>query len=197
MPQRQRTNDSLSPELIKLLKIFGLISIGLVLLLSFFNTKRANNSGEDLSFRMTSSSRMYFLNVRVINYDRETRSDAGMLLFRHGKREVSKSNPTLDLVIILNNSKDEAYLYLEPVNVEWPLEIRASSGGTQEEFQLQNGNNSEFLRYVRQLEPWITNEAKFEIKQNATWVDLWSNPKEKEALKTILEDYFRLINKQG
>ena len=120
-----------------------------------------------------------------------------MLLFRHGKRKVSKSSPTLDLVIILNSQKDEAYLYIEPVNVDWPLEIRASSDGKQEEVQLQNGNNSEFLGYVRKLEPWITNEAKFEIKQNATWVDIWANPKEKVALKTILEDYFRLINKQG
>ncbi|WP_339698539.1 hypothetical protein [Algoriphagus aquimarinus] len=194
MSERQKSNDSLSPELIKILKIFGLISLGLVVLLSFFNTKRANNSGDDLTFRMSSSNRLYFLNVRAIKYDRESRSDAGMLLFRHGKREVSDINPSLDIVIILNSQKDEAYLYLEPVNIDWPLEIRASLEGKQEKFHLQNTNNSESLAYVRKLQPWIAADAKFEIKKDTAWTSIWSKPKENEALKTTLEDYFRLIN---
>lgn len=196
MPKRQKSNDILSPELIKILKIFGLISIGLVLILSFFNTKRANNSGKDLTFRMTSSSRLYFLNVRAIKYDRENRSDAGMVLFRHGRRVVSETEPLLDLVIILNSAKDEAYLYLEPLNLEWPLEIKASTAEKEQVFHFQNGNNSELLGYVRQLEGWIVDEAKFEIKNDSDWVSIWSKPKEKEALKTILKDYYRLINER-
>lgn len=196
MPNRQNTSEIFTPELIKVFKIFGLISIGLVLLLSFFNSKRANNSGDDLIFRMTSSSRLYFLNVRALKYDRESRSDAGMLLFRHGKREISDSQPSLDLVIILNSQKDEAYLYLEPVNMGWPLEIRASKNGKEKVFQFQNSNNSDFLKYVKDLKPWITDDAEFEFMKDSTWTSIWSKPKEKEALKTILEDYFRLINER-
>ncbi|REG83566.1 hypothetical protein [Algoriphagus antarcticus] len=196
MPQRQNSNDVLSPDLIKILKIFGLVSIGLVLLLSFFDTKRANNSDKDLTFHMSSSSRLYFLNVRAIKYDREARSDAGMILFRHGKRAISETEPLLDLMIILNNPKDEAYLYLEPVNLDWPLEIKASTAEKEQVFQFENGNNSELLGYVRQLEPWMEEEANFKIKVDSTWVTIWSKPKEKEALKTILEDYNRLVNEQ-
>ncbi|PZX58358.1 hypothetical protein LV84_01564 [Algoriphagus ratkowskyi] len=196
MPLRQKTNDILSPELIKILKIFGLISIGLVFTLSFFNTRRANNSGEDLTFHMTSSSRLYFLNVRAINYDREVRPDAGMILFRHGKRATLKSKQLLDMVIILNNPKDEAYLYLEPVSIDWPLEIKASLGGKEEIFQFKNGNNTDVLRYIKQLEPWIFNEAKFELKVDSNWIPLWSTPKEKESIKSILEDYYKLINER-
>lgn len=196
MPNRQNTSEIFNPELVKLLKIFGLTSVLFVLFLSFFNTKRANNSGDDLTFRITSSSRLYFLNVRAIRYDRESRSDAGMILFRHGKREISDSKPTLDLVIILNSQKDEAYLYLEPGNMDWPLEIRASKDGKEEMFQFQNSNNSDFLEYVRKLEPWIKDDAEFELKKDSMWTPIWSKPKEKEALKTILEDYFRLINER-
>ncbi|TXE14576.1 hypothetical protein [Algoriphagus aquimarinus] len=196
MPKRQKPNEIFTPELVKVFKIFGLISIGLVLLLSFFNTKRANNSGDDLTFRMTSSSRLYFLNVSAIKYDRESRSDAGMLLFRYGKREISETSPLLDLVIILNSQKDEAYLYLEPGNIDWPLEIRASQGGKEQTFHLQNTNNSEFLAYVRELQPWITADANFEIKKDSAWTPIWSKPQEMEAVKTILEDYFRLINER-
>ena len=196
MPQGQKNNEILSPELVKILKIFVLISIGLVLLLSFFNTKRANNSGEDLTFRMTSSSRLYFLNVKAIKYDRETRSDAGMILFRNRKRAPEENEPALNLVLILNNPKDEAYLYLEPVKLDWPLEIRATLGENKQEFLFENGNNSELLTYVRKLEPWIAKGANFEIRADSTWISIWAEPKEKEALKTTLEDYFRLINER-
>ncbi|MEB2778878.1 hypothetical protein U3A58_00625 [Algoriphagus sp. C2-6-M1] len=196
MSERQKSNDTLSPELIKILKIFVLISLGLVILLSFFNTKRANNSGDDMTFRMSSSSRLYFLNIKAIKYDRESRSDAGMALFRHGKREVSENIPLLDLVIILNSQKDEAYLYLEPGNIDWPLEIRASQGGKEQIFHFQNTNNSEFLDYVRKLQPWIIADANFEIKKDSAWSPIWSKPKEKEALKSIVEDYFRLIDER-
>jgi len=196
MSQSSKQNEIFTPELIKILKIFGFLSIGLVLLLSFFNTKRANNSGEDLTFRMSSSSRLYFMNVRTLKYDRETRSDAGMILFRHGKRAISESDPQLDLVIILNNPKDEAYLYLEPLNLDWPLEVKATQEGKEQVFQFDIGNNSEVLEYVKQLEPWIESEASFEIKVDSTWVSIWSALKEKEALKTTIEDYFRLINER-
>lgn len=196
MPKRQKTNEIFSPELVKILKIFGLISIGLVVLLSFFNTKRANNSGDDLTFRMSSSSRIYFLNVKAIKYDREARSDAGMILFRHRKRAVEENEPMLNLVLILNNPKDEAYLYLEPVKLDWPLEIRATLNENKQEFLFENGNNSELLSYVRKLEPWISKDANFEIKADSTWVGIWTKPQEKEALKTSLEDYFRLINER-
>ncbi len=194
MPQRQSNSDVFSPELIRILKIFGLISVGFVLVLSFFNTKRANNSGEDSTFRMSSSNRLYFLNVRAINYDRESRADAGMLLFRHGKREVSETDPLLDLIIILNRIKDEAYLYLEPTRVDWPLEIRATAESERQEFYFENGNNSEFLSYVMQLQPWIEKDADFGIKLGSEWEQLWDKPREKEALKAVLEDYFRLVN---
>lgn len=196
MPQRQKPNEILSPELIKIIKIFGLVSIGLVLLLSFFNTKRATNSGEDLTFRMSSSNSIYFMNVRSIQYDRETRSDAGMVIYRHDKREISKTEPSLDLVIIVNKLKDEAYLYLEPVNVDWPLEIRISAGEKRHVFNFQNGNNAELLAYARELEPWLAQDAVFEINVNSVWKQIWSKPKEKEALKTVFEDYFRLINER-
>ena len=196
MSQSSKQNEIFTPELIKILKIFGFLSIGLVLVLSFFNTKRANNSGEDLTFRMSSSSRLYFMNVRTLKYDRETRSDAGMILFRHGKRAISESDPQLDLVIILNNPKDEAYLYLEPVNLDWPLEMKATQAGKEQIFQFDIGNNSEVLEYVKQLEPWIESEASFEIKVDSAWVSIWSALKEKEALKATIEDYFRLINER-
>jgi hypothetical protein len=195
MAQKPQTDTILTPELIKIIKIFGIASISLVLILSFFNDKRANNSGEDDTFRMEDSDRLYFLNVRASYYDRENRTDAGMALFRHGKRQISDSIPALDLLIILNSRKDEAYLYLEPKNFEWPIKLRASGQLRSEELILNNGNKSDQKSHVDKLKPWIEETASFELWHKEAWIPIWEIPKEKEVLKTILNDYFRLLNK--
>mgnify|MGYP003133645787 FL=1 len=99
----------LTPELLKIIKIFGIASILMVLGLSFFNSRRANNTGEDLTFRMSDAARIYFLNMKAINYNREIRSDAGMTLFRHEDLSVKNDEAGIQLVLILNPQKDKAY----------------------------------------------------------------------------------------
>lgn len=194
MAQKPKTDPILTPELIKIIKIFGIASISLVIVMSFFNNKRANNSGEDDTFRMADSDRIYFLNVRASYYDRENRTDAGIALFRHGKRQISDSIPSLDLLIILNSQKDEAYLYLEPKNFDWPIKIRASSELKSEEFFLGNGNKFDHKGHVDKLKPWTEDAASFDLRYKESWVPIWASPKEKEVLKTILNDYFGLLN---
>jgi len=194
MAQKPQTDPILTPELIKIIKIFGIASIALVFVLSFFNEKRANNRGEDATFRMADSNRLYFLNVRASYYDRENRTDAGMTLFRHGKTQVSDSIPVLDLLIILNSQKDEVYLYLEPKNFDWPIKIRASAELKSEEFTLDNGNKFDHKSHVDKLKPWIEETASFELWHSDAWIPIWASSKEKEVLKTILNDYFRLLN---
>ena len=194
MALNHKTDPILTPELIKIIKIFGIASISLVFVLSFFNDKRANNSGEDDTFRMADSDRLYFLNVRASYYDRENRTEAGMVLFRHGKRVISDSIPVLDLLIILNSPKDEAYLYLEPKNIDWPIKIRASTDLKSKEFFLDNGNKLDHKSHADKLKPWIDETASFELWDKEVWIPIWETPKEKEVLKTIFNDYFRLLN---
>ena len=194
MAHKPKTDPILTPELIKIIKIFGIASISLVFVLSFFNDKRANNSGEDDTFRMADSDRLYFLNVRASYYDRENRTEAGMVLFRHGKRVISDSIPVLDLLIILNSPKDEAYLYLEPKNIDWPIKIRASTDLKSKEFFLDNGNKLDHKSHADKLKPWIDETASFELWDKEVWIPIWETPKEKEVLKTIFNDYFRLLN---
>jgi len=38
------------PNLLKIIKVFGLVSIALVIFFSFFNDRRANNTGQDEDF---------------------------------------------------------------------------------------------------------------------------------------------------
>lgn len=194
MAQRPKVDQILTPELIKIIKIFGIASISLVLILSFFNDKRANNTGAEVTFRMADSDRLYYLNVRASYYERENRADAGMALFRHGKRRISDSIPTLDLLIILNSQKDEAYIYLDPKNFDWPIKIRVLGQSKSEELILENGNKFDHLANIEKLKLWIDRGTSFELFYRQFWIPIWDTPKEKEVLKSIIADYFRLLN---
>jgi hypothetical protein len=184
-----------TPELVRILKIFLLSSLALVLVLSFFNEHRANNSGEDRTFRVADSNRIYFRNVRSIYYDREVRSDAGMVLYRHGKRMKSETTPTLDPMILLNSAKDDAYIYFELANGEWPIQIVATRADVKDTFDLDVGNNHDHFNFFNQLLPELEQDAEFELIVDEKVVPLWQEEKEKEAVKTVAEDYLRLLSK--
>lgn len=190
MPSR---DPVFTPELIRILKIFIFSSFGLVLLLSFFNSYRANNTGEDRTFRVTDANRIYFLNIRSIYYDRELRRDAGMTLFRHGKRLVSDSLPTLDLVILLHPINENAFIYFDLKNADWPIEIKATAGSEQQVFKFESGNNADHFHFLQKLNPSIQSNAKFELNVNNKTYSLWSEEIEMTALKSVITDYFRLL----
>lgn len=191
MPSNDRI---LTPELVRILKIFLLSSILLVFVFSFFNSYRADNTQRDRTFQMADSDRLYFLNVRSIQYDREIRKDAGMTLFRHKKRLQSDSFPTLDPVIILNPTKEEAYIYFELMNADYPISLIGSFGKEKQQIEFSNGNNQAHLNLLKGLTPWLKEDYAFELVSGTNKYPLWSDVKEKEILKTILEDYFRLLN---
>lgn len=182
-----------TPELVKILKIFIFSALGLALILSFFNDYRANNSGEDRTFRVEDANRLYFLNVRSIYYDREIRLDAGMTLFRHGNRLQSDSIPTLDLVILLNPSRDAAYIFFDLKNANWPIKIQSKTDEDMQLFEFSEGNNSDHFGLLRKLAPAIRQGSDFELIVEGKSFPLWSKEKEKQAIKSVSEDYFRLL----
>ena len=187
-----KSDPILTPELIKIIKGFGLASVALVVFFSFFNERRANNTGQDQAFRMSSSARMYFSNVRGINYEREVRIDAGMQIFRNKAFSNKEENPNLSLILILNPGKDEAYIYLEPINLDWPITIRLKSTNGLESPTFENGNKSDHLRYCKILKTAIEGSELIELQTDEGWIPIWTSQKEKEAIKAVLEDYQKL-----
>lgn len=187
-------DNILNPELIKILKIFLISSFALVLVLSFFNTYRANNTDEDKTFKVQDSNRLFFMNVRSIQYVREYRKDAGMTLFRP-KGELQEGNlPSLNPAIILNPRKDEAYIYFELSQAEFPVQIEVLTAGDSLIFDFSGGNNKENYALFRKIQPFWENEASFMLRIGKEVFPLWDDPKQIEALKTISEDYLRLLN---
>ncbi len=124
----------LTPELIRIIKIFGISSFAIVFLLSFFNEKRAYNSGkEDSEMSVATAERIYFKNIRASYYDIEGHKDAKMKIYRYGKRIQESSDPLLNLSIMLSRIKDEAYIYVEPteqlpIHMRWESDDKTKSG---------------------------------------------------------------------
>jgi hypothetical protein len=188
------SSPTLSPDLIRLLKLFLLPALGLVLLLSFFNGYRANNSGEDRSFKVAASDRLFFMNLRSVHYDRETRRDAGMVLFRHEKRKQTKSGLYFFPAILLHPKKEEAYLFFEWEGERLPLSLQVKKGNQVRQIPLALGGNESHKALGEVLWPLLEQGATFTATLDGKEIPLWEGEMEKEVLKTVLSDYFRVLN---
>lgn len=191
-------DDILSPELIRILKIFGLASFGLVLLLSFFNEKRANNTGlADSPMHVNPAESIYFKNVRAAYYDQEIRRDAKMLVYRHGKRSKDLSKPSLSFSILLNGQKEEAYIFAEPHPEGFPILLKYvhPETGHEEELEFQGGNKFDHFDFAQKVHLLLEEDYIFEIWFEGKWNPIFEDPKVREATLTTFKDYHRLLGK--
>ncbi len=184
----------LTPDLIKVLKIFLGSALGLVLVLSFFDGYRANNTGKDRSFQVADADRLFFLNLRSIHYDREMRQEAEMELFRHGKRPNSDTVPAFFPAILLPSKANEAYLFFELEGADYPIQIQAILGDEVIQLPVDLGGNTVHKALGEQLWPLVQQNASFSWLVGEKEYPLWQTESEKEVLKTVLTDYFRILN---
>ena len=183
-----------TPDLIKVLKIFLGSALGLVLLLSFFDGYRANNTGKDRSFKVADADKLFFVNLRSIHYDRELRSVAKMELFRHGKRPKLDTIPRFFPAILLPSKTKEAYLFFELEGADYPIQIQAILGDEVIQIPFDLSGNTAHKSLAEQLWPFLKLDASFTLEVNGIKYPLWANESDKEVLKTVLTDYFRILN---
>lgn len=190
-------SDSFSPEMIRILKIFGISTLVFVFIMSFFNEKRANNSGDEPSeMRITDADRLYFRNVRASTYDLEGRNDAKMNIYRHGKRDTSREKPTLNFAILLNRVVDEAYIFIEPYPEELPLYLKLTSAeGMTSELTFYGGNKFDHFTFAMDFFEKYGEGVQLSMKVQEDWIPILEEEKERDILKTVFSDYFRLINR--
>lgn len=188
------SKDSLSPEMIRILKIFGLGSLLFVLLLSFFNEKRADNSGDEKSMmRITDADRLFFKNLRAVHYDVEGRDDAKITIYRHGKRIKNPTSPQINLAILINRIKDEAYIFVEPFPEELPLQLKwqDENNGKEGELSFYGGDTFAHYDFVSNLIPLLDENIKVKMAVDDSWQPVLE---EVDVLKTTIKDYYRLTN---
>jgi hypothetical protein len=183
-----------TPDLIKVLKIFLGSALGLVLLLSFFDGYRANNTGKDRSFKVADADKLFFVNLRSIHYDRELRSEAKMELFRHGKRRKFDTIPSFFPAILLPSKTKEAYLFFELEGADYPIQIQVILGDEVIQIPFDLSGNTAHKSLGEQLWPLLQQQASFKMLVEGKEYPLWQTESDKEVLKTVLTDYFRILN---
>lgn len=191
-------HDTFSPEMLRILKIFGIGSLLFVFVMSFFNDKRANNSGKEESpMSIGDADRLYFKNVRAAYYDFEDRKDAKMSIYRYAKRANIEEVLSIGLSILLNRVKDEAYILVESSSGEFPIKIRWSNLEHKEsegELVFEGGDKFQHLDFVQKLYPLLLENTSFELWNEGRFYPILVDDKEKEALRITAKDYFKLIN---
>ncbi|WP_143959283.1 hypothetical protein [Litoribacter populi] len=193
-------NKTFDPELMKLFKIFGLGTLVWVFALSFFNTKHIELEEGEIRTSITAASRLYFMNVRQPFYDRENRADAKMNVFRLSKRVVDEDRPVINLSIILNRVKEDAYIYIEPseaipngkLSLKYHLVENDSSGMV----VFEGGDRFDHFRFVAEVYPLLLQDAQFEIETSEGWKPILAERKERDAFKITVFDYFRLLEQE-
>ncbi len=183
-----------TPDLIKVLKIFLGSALGLVLLLSFFDGYRANNTGKERTFQVVDADRLFFVNLRSIHYDREVRQEAEMELFRHGKRRKFDTIPSFFPAILLPSKTKEAYLFFELEGADYPIQIQAILGDEVIQIPFDLSGNTAHNSLGEQLWPLLQQKASFKLLVEGKEYPLWQTESDKEVLKTVLTDYFRILN---
>lgn len=183
-----------TPDLIKVLKIFLGSALGIVLLLSFFDGYRADNTGKDRSFKIADADKLFFVNLRSIHYDRELRSEAKMELFRHGKRPKFDTIPSFFPAILLPAKTKEAYLFFELEGADYPIQIQAMLGDEVIQIPFDLSGNTAHKSLGVQLWPLLQKKASFKLLVEGKEYPLWQTESDKEVLKTVLTDYFRILN---
>ena len=183
-----------TPDLIKVLKIFLGSALGLVLLLSFFDGYRADNTGKERTFQAADADRLFFVNLRSIHYDREVRQEADMELFRHGKRLKSDTIPTFFPAILLPSKTKEAYLFFELEGADYPIQIQVILGDEIIQIPFDLSGNTTHKSLGEQLWLLLQQQVSFKLLVEGKEYPLWQTESDQEVLKTVLTDYFRVLN---
>ncbi|MGB0176296.1 MAG: hypothetical protein ACPF9D_03960 [Owenweeksia sp.] len=153
-----------------------------------------------VDFHMTSSSRLYFRNVRSYYYDVEVHKASGFVLYRLKRRERDTSHTCILFSIIENTGQDEAYIYLELQDpgkqYPEPYVLISKVTGVSEVQPLHDLDNEEHFRTAAAI--WkglLQDDAFILVSGTDTLADVLNDRKTRKDAEIVLEDYFKLIGK--
>ncbi len=188
-------------EMVRLLKIFGLTSLGLVLLLSLFNGRRANNSGVDPTFRISDSGMLFFKNIRRIDYAVKQLPEANIDIYTHKGFGSDSSKNALILELIVHKNKNSVSLYLVhqgQLTDQQALQLQiVDNEKVSDTLQLRQGNRFVHLKNAETLIQWLSKElVTIEVKVDEKWVPILAEQKEIEAFINTYQDFLKITSTQ-
>lgn len=156
---------------------------------------------EEVNFSTTSSSVLYFKNVRSYYYYIDAREKAPFVLYRLKRGSHDTLQPAIRFMIIENTPAGEAYIFAEPNAAllqfdSVRLGLPAGNAYEREEVLLNNLNNEgHFQLAARVYARLLKHEQIYLMSRKDTIRSLYSSKRKRLNAETVLEDYFNLVNK--
>ncbi len=200
MKKSAANTDQMTREMYRLLKIFGSISIGLVLLLSFFNEYRADNSGEEAEFTASDAGLIYFKNIRKIDYRTAHLPEAMIERYTHEDfdPDSTKSGIQLDLIVQKNNRTAVPFVLPKgKLATNAPVLLRAHQGleTIADSLRIHSGDRQTHLKAAKKLYQWLLADmASIEAKTEKGWIPVFDDPKARKAFIQTFKDYEKITS---
>jgi hypothetical protein len=177
-----------------LLKIFSYWLLGviaLVVLFSFFGPKTKSIDLKRVDFNTTSSSALYFKNLRSFYYHIEEDSSSRYHIYK--LKRLEELNNGISLSIIHNWLLSESYIIFDWDTVAFKsgLKLFYKEDEFVEEISLDDLDSYSQYVFAAKLYEFITSDGELYFQGNKEKI----NPSLKKALKTSLKDYFKLVGK--
>jgi hypothetical protein len=176
-----------------LLFVFSVLFLAFV----FAPTPRPIDLNE-VSFETTADSRIYFHNVRSFYYHIDARSKKPMRIYRLRKRTPENDSLTLQFNIVQHPSTDESFVFAQAgKSFKQYDNLSVSFSGIDGREDLENINAIDHYRIAAKvIRSFDKGESIFLLSNADTLKTLYQENQNRLNVETILEDYFRLINKR-
>ncbi len=168
-------------------------------LIILFGCKIDSNKEVDrnkFNFKTGSDTQLFFKNVRQSYYDLEENKAAKVNVFRFSERELMDTVPILNLAIVNNYLKDEAYLLLEPNKFVGHADIIIRATHPQRRdtaiIALSDFHHASMLDFSTSVFERMSEGYKFTLKIKGTDWPILNTAKSREAFRITMADYFRL-----
>lgn len=183
----------------RLLKIFGTASLGLVLLLSFFNEYRSSNAGEDPEFGISDAGYLFFKNIRRIDYKVKRTPTADRYIHEDIAMDSLKSGIHLEIIVRKNRNTAIPFIIVKgDLSRKSPLLIRALDelGNSKDSLELRPGNRYTHLKNATKLKNWLDADLNsVQAKKDSVWVELFEDSKEGKAFLQTFEDFEKITSR--
>ena len=95
---------------------------------------------------------------------------------------------------MLPSKTKEAYLFFELEGADYPIQIQAILGDEVIQIPFDLSGNTAHKSLGEQLLLLLQQQASFKLLVEGKEYPLWQTESDKEVLKTVLTDYFRILN---
>jgi len=167
------------------------IMLLLLILYAVFGPSTKKISLEEVSFKTTQSSELYFKNIRSYFYNKEEHKESGFHLY--SLKSLEENGSPLSFVILQNWMMSEAYIMLETGSTDeltTPFTIEI-----EEEQQLVLNAEDSYAQYVFAAQVFTALENDMDLRLKQKDVVIYISERDKKALHKSLGDYFRLVGK--